>query len=467
MPTQTVTPLFLFKFAHNETGWGDDLDSNMDTINAAIASLQSGLPAASVSLAIATDVLESAMADGDVLTYNLAAAKWENKPSVSGAPGAAGQGLNFRGAWVIGTAYIPYDLVTFDGSVWINILANTGSEPDTDAGVHWSLFAAEGSTGPAGASGGVTSINSRTGVITLGEADVTGLVADLATLTTDVAARMIDPMMTEGDIIIFDSGAATRLPIGTVGQVLTVAGGKPSYATPSGGGGGGGGSSIGSLMKMRRTAIIAIGNAGVYSTLNAIGEEVSVLPNSSTWNAFEAATLETGPLASYESNGSGPAGWFGGVPSSGTSFWFYGTNLNIFISFCLFTITGAVVCRAGLFQSNNISALGVGGALAQNHASFRFSIADGDTHFMCVTGDGSAETVTDSGITPVTSVSHRFLIVMDDTTPDVKFYIDDVLVATNITHLPTGTVCDYQVGAQNGGSSKLIGISSVVIQADV
>jgi hypothetical protein len=50
---------------------------------------------------------------------------------------------------------------------------------------------------------------------------------------------MTNPMTTTGDTIYSSSGSTpARLGIGSTGQVLTVAGGIPSWATPAGGGGG-------------------------------------------------------------------------------------------------------------------------------------------------------------------------------------------------------------------------------------
>jgi hypothetical protein len=49
---------------------------------------------------------------------------------------------------------------------------------------------------------------------------------------------MVNPMTTTGDTIYSSSGSTpARLGIGTTGQVLTVAGGVPTWATPAGGGG--------------------------------------------------------------------------------------------------------------------------------------------------------------------------------------------------------------------------------------
>jgi len=52
------------------------------------------------------------------------------------------------------------------------------------------------------------------------------------------SACMTNPMTTTGDTIYSSSGSTpARLGIGSTGQVLTVASGVPSWATPSGGGG--------------------------------------------------------------------------------------------------------------------------------------------------------------------------------------------------------------------------------------
>ena len=49
---------------------------------------------------------------------------------------------------------------------------------------------------------------------------------------------MTNPMTTTGDMVYSSSGSTpARLGIGTTGQVVTVAGGVPTWATPAGGGG--------------------------------------------------------------------------------------------------------------------------------------------------------------------------------------------------------------------------------------
>jgi hypothetical protein len=108
----------------------------------------------------------------------------------------------------------------------------------------------------SGTAGGVTSFNTRTGAITLLSSDVptlnqntTGTAANVTgtvaianggTGATSAAAAFnaLNPMTTTGDLI-FESAAATasRLAIGSTGQVLTVVAGIPAWATASGGSG--------------------------------------------------------------------------------------------------------------------------------------------------------------------------------------------------------------------------------------
>lgn len=71
----------------------------------------------------------------------------------------------------------------------------------------------------------------------LDEADLTLLT--LPTLAGNISSTYIAKSLltTNGDIIYRASGAPARLGIGSTGDVLTVAGGLPSWAAPAGGGG--------------------------------------------------------------------------------------------------------------------------------------------------------------------------------------------------------------------------------------
>lgn len=69
----------------------------------------------------------------------------------TGPQGPAGQGFAFRGAWQPGTNYSSYDVVTSGGQAYI---ATTSSLSGTTfSPANWTLMAAQGAAGPAGAQG--------------------------------------------------------------------------------------------------------------------------------------------------------------------------------------------------------------------------------------------------------------------------------------------------------------------------
>ena len=74
---------------------------------------------------------------------------------VTGSQGPAGpQGppIAFRGGWLTGSTYSIGDTVSYGGSGYIAIAANSGREPDVSPN-YWSLLAQSGAAGPAGPQG--------------------------------------------------------------------------------------------------------------------------------------------------------------------------------------------------------------------------------------------------------------------------------------------------------------------------
>jgi len=96
----------------------------------------------------------------------------EGATGYTGATGAPGQGLTWTGAWYFSgdppiaaiTIWMPYALVSYDGSTYICIAEVDSSDPrpPPDNPSYWSLFAQGGATGPAG-SGSGTGSDSGTG----------------------------------------------------------------------------------------------------------------------------------------------------------------------------------------------------------------------------------------------------------------------------------------------------------------
>ena len=83
----------------------------------------------------------------------------------TGAAGSAGlqgdkgdtgaPGLAWKGNWNVSTAFVTGDAVVYNSASYVNLVANTGTTPDSDP-VTWQLLAAaglQGATGPAGPQG--------------------------------------------------------------------------------------------------------------------------------------------------------------------------------------------------------------------------------------------------------------------------------------------------------------------------
>lgn len=229
-----------------------------------------------------------------------------------------------------------------------------------------------------------------------------------------------------------------------------------SWQPPSGGGGGG----IGSLIGARRTAIMSGYTFGGGSKSN-IMDSINVL--GSEYNAFTGADATHATYTSYN-NGSANStcGWYGNGPNN----WFLGSNLSMF-AVCNLLVTTHIIMWVGLFS--DAGSTGGTSTPSGRYAAFRFAPVAGDTNFQAVCRNGSSVTTVDTGVAADTS-SHKFLVVMDDSVPNVKFYIDDNLVATITTNLPSGAGVGYQTTAAYETSNDgppLFGITQVIVQSDL
>lgn len=103
----------------------------------------------------------------------------------------------------------------------------------------------------------------------------------------------------------------------------------------------------------------------------------------------------------------------------------------------------------------------------QKIAMFRFSSVVPDTNYQCVTGNASAQTVTNSNIAADVN-SHVFEIQMNDAVPNVVFYIDGVQVCTNSATLPGNNVSMSSLGliTTQTAAAKNIQVGWVSTQSD-
>jgi len=140
-----------------------------------------------------------------------------------GNTGATGQGFTYRNAWVSGTSYAAYDVVTYNGSTYVCILAVSGSTIPSSDSSHWTLTASKGDTGAAatidvrntytGAAGtnatvinaGSTSAALLDFTIPRGNTGLAGIVAS-ATAPSDTTVVWLDTASAGATITTIDGG---------------------------------------------------------------------------------------------------------------------------------------------------------------------------------------------------------------------------------------------------------------------
>ena len=106
------------------------------------------------------------------------------------------------------------------------------------------------------------------------------------------SAGMTNPMTTTGDTIYSSSGSTpARLGIGSTGQVLTVASGVPSWATPAGGGG---------KVLQVVTATDSTAQTIATTTMTDIGLTASITPSSATSKILVLCTVFAQATRTYQ-----------------------------------------------------------------------------------------------------------------------------------------------------------------------
>jgi hypothetical protein len=262
---------------------------------------------------------------------------------------------------------------------------------------------------------------------------------------------------TAGDIIYQNTSppAATRLPIGTTGQVLTVAAGQPTWATPSGGGGGGGAVSA---HTSRRYAFVSLTDGS--GTVTGFVDHALALGG--VWNGAITTTTTYGSANEMQN---GTANWVGGY--QGANFYCVPANISM-LAIC--RITSLTDIRMFVMLSNTVGQTVPASDTpsSSKYTGFRYSSTASDVNWQCCTADGTTQTTVDSGVVADTN-GHQFAIEFVDATPAVTFYIDGTLVTTITTHLPpSGTVLAYQVGSSSASpsGSKLFDFTQVQIWSD-
>jgi len=210
-----------------------------------------------------------------------------------------------------------------------------------------------------------------------------------------------------------------------------------------------------------KTMYAAPGNSGgATATIQAaVGDYLS---STGTYDTI-GPTSAHGAVSEYYGSSTAT---YGGI--YGTSYYWTGKNINLSSGVAIYRDTD-IRCWIGLFNVTGGSNIAVSDTAPSTiFAAFRFSTIASDTHWQCLTCNGSGTTIASSGITPDTS-QHQFGIQFNDTAGTVLFYIDGVLVATNSAHVPAaGTALAICIDScwVSATHNPLMGVSWVAAQVN-
>lgn len=154
--------------------------------------------------------------------------------------GTNGTAFTWKGTWSSVTAYVVNDVVFYNNSSYISILAGTNQNPAT-ATTYWSLMASGSGdvVGPASAtSGNFASFNGTTGKLIQdsGKATPSGVVVGTTDTQTLSAKTLTNPTVTNYVETLYTNTAGTTVTIdltnGTV-QAFTISGGNATITMPT------------------------------------------------------------------------------------------------------------------------------------------------------------------------------------------------------------------------------------------
>jgi hypothetical protein len=148
-----------------------------------------------------------------------------------------------------------------------------------------------------------------------------------------------------------------------------------------------------------------------------------------------------------------------------------GKNLTFF---CIGWLNAIATERAWFgITDQDMSTMEASDNPAGNYAAFRYSNGIGvtDTSWQCITKDGSTQNIIASGVAPVIGVFQKFLIIFNDAAATITFYINDVLVGTSSSHLPTAaTSVNWVMGSfttSSGSFQNGIALNQLIVMTDI
>jgi hypothetical protein len=230
-----------------------------------------------------------------------------------------------------------------------------------------------------------------------------------------------------GDILYASAaGVLTKLPIGSNGQVLTVAGGLPTYATPSGGGFSGSSTTVAGSRSFWVTNTATTQQAGYYlqnTTVTQTGALVTLGSTNILRSVFPRAPGTNIAL-----------GW----PNVNT--------INISFLLRMSTATPSNNAFFGIFNDGNASQ----SINANGNGRCGWLYNQGNATWYVINDNGTATTTQTATTTDTNVHLYGISYAYNGGSPTVSYYKDGTLIATHTTNVPFSVVVsDLEFGVGN------------------
>lgn len=143
-------------------------------------------------------------------------------------------GFVWRGVWSVLTPYIPYDVVSRNNSSYVCITGNTGIDPATDGGANWQLMAAAGSQVTVNGSAVANpNFNDTTPAAPGGFSNVTFQKDGSGNVSAYVASGLVTSVFGRAGVVVAGSGDYSVGQITGAAPILSPAfSGTPTAPTP-------------------------------------------------------------------------------------------------------------------------------------------------------------------------------------------------------------------------------------------
>lgn len=197
---------------------------------------------------------------------------------------------------------------------------------------------------------------------------------------------------------------------------------------------------------IKRHWAYASANSNGFGTGAVVGDAVTTVGTTSFAAAGTGAGQFEIPVGSFNQTTSGgratlDSAFFGG----GGGWSLVGKNMTFETALAISTTT-SIRFRAGVGNGTGTNWISADSLTSTIYAAFRFSTTASDTHFQCESGNGTAVTTVDSGVTPSANTIYLLSIQFNDSTPNIVYQINGSTVCTITTNLPaTNSVMPFNI----------------------